>query len=145
LDFQPPRDEDERRMEAPSTQGSWLRYALVSLLVVIIGGAVLLGPPLAHGGFRPCQRLDAQLCADLGPGECEIWKTRLARVGSPSTQPHSWRGNRMIFVDIAVHKLLGWDASKSDNPLCADELGPQVYPTILAAVRGAVAKASINP
>ena len=118
---------------------SWHRYAVFTFLAITVLVAVLVGPKLARGGIRPCDRLDERLCRDLGPADCEIWKTRLGRVGSASTQPHSWRANRMVFADIAIHKLLGWDATKSDNPLCYDELGDQLYPSILAAIRDAVA------
>src|SRR5205085_4500017 len=108
------------------------------IAIAAVAGA-LVGPKLARGGLRPCDRLDERLCRDLGLADCELWKAHLGRVGSASVQPHPWRANRMIFADLALHKLLGWDASKSDNPLCYDELGGVLYPKILAAVRGAVA------
>ena len=113
----------------------WPRYALVCGLTI----AVMVGAVFAMGGLRPCERLDDRLCRDLGPDDCAIWKDQLGRVGSGSRQRHSWRGNRMVFVDLAIHKVLGWDAAHSDNPLCNRQMGEQLYPAVLSAVRDAVA------
>ena len=42
-------------------------------------------------------------------------------------------------LDVAMHKVLGWDAAHADNPLCYDELDDTLYPAILNAVRTSVA------
>jgi hypothetical protein len=111
---------------------------VVALIAVAIAGDV------KRGGLRPCNRLDARLCADLGPAACDVWKDRLHRLGAASVEPHEWRHNRTFLIDLALHKLLGWDAAHADNPLCYTELEDEVYPKILEAVRGAVAAAP-NP
>ncbi len=97
---------------------------------------------LWRAGLRPCRNLDQRLCADLGPQDCTVWKNDLHGAFTGSSQPHTWRGNKTVAVDVAVHKLLGWDASRQDNPLCFDQLSADVYPNILSAIRTAVAQAS---
>ena len=125
-----------------STGRRWATWAafLVAGAVLVWVGAGLAGH-VARGGLRPCERLDDRLCADLGPEDCALWKTRLGRVGSGSVQPHRLRGNRGAIWDVAVHKLLGWDMSRSDNPLCYDQLADDMYPQLLGAVRGAASAA----
>ena len=101
-------------------------------------GAALWGD-LSRGGLHPCDRLDERLCQDLGPADCGFWKTRLGHGGAASTEPHHLRRNRTALLDVAQHKLLGWDMAKADNPLCYDELQDDLYPTILGVVRTVVA------
>jgi hypothetical protein len=108
-------------------------FAALALVFITVSG------DLARGGLHPCDRLDQRLCADLGPAGCDIWKRHLSRTGAASSEPHHWRRNRAFALDLALHKLLRWDAAHADNPLCYDELEDTLYPTILAAVRASVA------
>ncbi len=111
---------------------------IVAVPLVAVGLVALAAAgDLKRGGLYPCDRLDARLCADLGPGACDVWMNRLHRVGAASVEPHEWRHNRTFLIDLALHKLLGWDAAHADNPLCYTELEDEVYPKILEAVRGA--------
>lgn len=113
--------------------------AIVASLALAALLAVTVGADLARGGLRPCDRLDQRLCGDLGPEACAVWQVHLHRAGAASSQPHHWRRNRTVVLDVALHKVLGWDAPRADNPLCYDELEDSLYPTILGAVRAAVA------
>ena len=112
---------------------------LLGLILVAVSG------DLARGGLRPCDRLDRRLCADLGPAGCEVWTRRLQRRGAASSEPHHWRRNRTFALDLALHKLLGWDAARADNPLCYDELEESLYPVILSSVRASVEAAARAP
>ena len=114
-------------------------------LAVVAWVAYALGALLVRGGLHPCDRLDARLCRDLGAADCAIWTTRLHRVGAASSEPHRFRGNRTALVDLALHRALGWDARRADNPLCYDELTDGIYPPILAAVRQSVTAARSVP
>jgi hypothetical protein len=98
----------------------------------------MAAPDLVRGGLRPCERLDQRLCADLGTEGCAVWTQYLHRGGAASGEPHHWPRNRAFILDLAIHKLLGWDAAHADNPLCYDELDPALYPQILTAVRASV-------
>jgi len=101
-------------------------------------GAALWGD-LSRGGLHPCDRLDERLCQDLGTADCAFWKARLGHGGAASTEPHHLRRNKTAVLDVARHKLLGWDMARADNPLCYDELQDDLYPTILGVVRTLVA------
>jgi hypothetical protein len=113
--------------------------ALGVWLLLLAWAAAVLVPHLVRGGLQPCAKLDARLCHDLGPADCAIWAEALGRYGAASTTPHRPRRNRTVIVEAALHRLLGWDDRHADNPLCYDELAPDVYPHVLAGIRGNVA------
>jgi hypothetical protein len=119
------------------------RSSLLVSVVVILGVAIwvagTLSGDLRRGGLHPCDRLDQRLCQDLGAADCAFWTQRLGRGGAASTEPHHLRRNKTALLDVVQHKLLGWDMSKADNPLCYDELQDDLYPTILGVVRTLVA------
>jgi hypothetical protein len=132
---QPPTGDD-----APA---KWRRrpgavLAVLAPLAVLAVVLIAVSGDLARGGLRPCERLDQRLCADLGPGACDVWTRQLQRRGAASSEPHHWRRNRTFALDLALHKLLGWDAAHADNPLCYDELEDALYPAILSSVRASV-------
>jgi hypothetical protein len=130
---------------APSPGGwrqppPWKRALMLGGVLAVMAVAFqpgLLGQ-LWRGGLRPCRNLDERLCRDLGPQSCDVWKNQLGGSMAGSSQPHEWRRNKTAVVDVAVHKLLGWNASREDNPLCYDQLDDAVYPQILAGIRAAV-------
>jgi hypothetical protein len=116
----------------------WQAAAFGVWLLLLAWAAVLLVPPLARGGLKPCARLDARLCVDLGPEECAVWTGLLGRRGAASTMPHHARYARTARIEGALHGFLGWDDSRADNPRCYDELA--AYPHVLARIRAAVAE-----
>jgi hypothetical protein len=124
------------------------RYAPLLSVGVIVVLVLAMRPGLIaqlwRAGLRPCRNLDERVCADLGATDCQVWKTKLHGGLTGSSQPHDWPRNKTAAVDVAIHKLLGWDAARQDNPLCFDQLDAGVYPTLLAAIRAAVAQARSN-
>jgi hypothetical protein len=119
----------------------WLRWVPVVAGLAVVGWLVsVAGATVARGGLRPCDRLDERLCHDLGSSDCDLWKTHLGGTGAASTQPYQVRGHRAGLFELALHVVLPWNMKKADNPLCYDELGDDLYPTILGAVRDIVAK-----
>jgi len=105
---------------------------LVGAVVVAIVAGRMIGPR-----FHPCDRLDARLCADLGPDACETWRGPLRKVASGSTMPHEARGRRAL-ADLGMHLLLGWDRGRS-HETCSAQNDDAVYPATLEAVRASVA------
>jgi hypothetical protein len=144
-----PTEPDSRPREtdsAPASQGNpwgipWLRRLSVIAGLAVVGWLVsVAATTVARGGLRPCDRLDERLCRDLGPSDCDLWKKRLGGTGAASTQPYEVHGHRAGLFQLALHVVLPWNIKKADNPLCHDELGADLYPTILGAVREIVAK-----
>ena len=119
----------------------WGAFLWVGGLALL--AAVTLGGELVRGGVRPCDRLDQRLCRDLGPAACDVWTNRLHRAGAASTEPRHRRWNKAgrAAADVALHTLLGWDASKADNPTCYQQLEDDIYPVVLAGIRRIVAVA----
>ena len=120
-----------------------LSLGVVAVLMVAMQPGLIV--QFWRGGVRPCRNLDRRLCEDLGPRGCDVWMNQLGRAVAGSSQPHEWRRNKTVVVDVAVHKLLGWDAARQDNPLCYDQLDDAVYPQILGAIRQAVAARAPTP
>jgi hypothetical protein len=106
--------------------------ALLAAVVIPIVGARIVGP---H--FHPCERLDARLCADLGPEACAVWKGKLGNVGSGSAMPHEAVVGGPL-VHRATHLFLGWDNERS-HETCVKQGSDAVYPAILEGVRATVA------
>jgi hypothetical protein len=104
--------------------------------------AVALRPGLAvelwRGGLHPCASLKKRLCADLGPTGCQVWQNDLNGAFAACGQSHDFPRNKSRVVDVAIHKLLGWDANREDNSLCYLQLDDAAYAQVLAAVRGPV-------
>ena len=123
---------------SPPAPGRRLRIVFLAPIALAILVVLLIAGDLARGGLRPCERLDQRLCADLGAAGCDVWTRALGRRGAASSEPHHWRRNRTFVLDLALHKVLGWDAAHADNPLCYDELEDTLYPTILSSVRASV-------
>jgi hypothetical protein len=119
----------------------WVRWLPALAGLAVAGWLVsLAGATLTRGGLRPCDRLDERLCRDLGPSDCDLWKTHLGRAGAASTQPYQVRGHRAGLFELALHVALRWDMKTADNPLCYDELDDDLYPRIFGAVREIVTK-----
>jgi hypothetical protein len=136
--------------DAEKPREPWTRrYSLLLSLGVLVVLMLVMQPGLIvqvwRGGLRPCRNLDRRICKDLGPRACDVWVNQLGRTISGSSQSHEWRRNKTVVVDVAVHKLLGWDAAHQDNPLCYDQLDDAIYPKILGAIRQAVAARAPAP
>jgi hypothetical protein len=104
---------------------------LVAAVVIAIVAGRVVGPR-----FHPCDRLDARLCADLGPAACEAWKGN-GKLLSGSSMRHETRGRRAL-ADLGMHLLLGWDRERS-HETCSMQVDDAVYPKILEGVRTTVA------
>jgi hypothetical protein len=128
-----------RRLEARSTARAREHAGNVRSLVLLVGAVVIavvvgrvIGPRL-----HPCDKLEARLCADLGPEECQTWRGPLRKVASGSAVPHEARG-RGALADRGLHLLLGWDRQRS-HETCSAQNDAAVYPATLEAVRASVA------
>jgi hypothetical protein len=104
---------------------------LVAAIVIAIVAGRMFGPR-----FHPCDRLEARLCADLGPEQCGVWKGPLRKAGTGSAMPHEVRG-RGGLADLGMHLLLGWDRERS-HETCSAQLDDAVYAPTLEGVRASV-------
>jgi hypothetical protein len=104
---------------------------LVAAVVVVIVAGRIVGPRL-----HPCDRLDARLCADLGPEACEVWRGPLNKTASGSSMAHEVRGRRAL-ADLALHLWLGWDFQR-DHDICSAQNDDSVYPATLQGIRASV-------
>jgi hypothetical protein len=127
-----------RRLEARRTARAKERAGTVRSAVLLVAAVVIaiVAGRLVGPRFHPCDRLEARVCADLGPDMCAVWKGPLAKVGTGSAMAHESRGRRGL-ADLGMHLLLGWDRER-DHETCSAQLDDTVYPATLQGVRATV-------
>jgi hypothetical protein len=112
--------------------------AIAAAILFAIWAAVFFAGDYRRGGFYPCDRLDERICRDLGPERCHVWEADLHRVESGSVSPAPYRP-RSAVLDRIRGGVLGWDATRSDNPRCYRQLG-HGYRGLLETINGDINK-----
>lgn len=126
--------------DGPDTKRKGLSWkAGLILTAALYGFDVLLffATDYRVGGFQPCDRLDDRICHDLGPARCSVWMYHLNRAESGSMKPERYRP-RFAAYDSLRDAVLGWDATRSNNPLCYQQL--RDYPPLLGNIAALVAQ-----
>jgi hypothetical protein len=129
--------------EDPGTKRKGFSWKAGLLLVAAVFGFDLLlffVTDYRVGGFHPCDRLDDRLCHDLGPAGCSVWMYRLNRAESGSMKPAQQHYSRRqsVVLDSLRDSVLGWDPTRSDNPLCYRQL--RNYQPLLGNIAALVAQ-----